>query len=293
MSTPDTRQTYRHRILRVQFYIEKHLDEELALEKLARLAHFSPYHFHRVFRAMVGETVGEHVRRLRLERAALWLSSTDRPVVQVAFDAGYGTHEAFSRAFRQHFGVSPTEFRNHKRGLVKFTALALEIPSMNEPTAMTGYEVRLVDRPDQRVAFLRHVGPYTQVGPTFGRLAAWAGPRGVFGPQTQMLGIGHDDPKVTAADKLRYDCCVTVPDHIQPEGEVGVTILEGGPHAVVTHKGPYSQLGQAYDWLYGAWLPTSGREPRNAPPFEVYLNTPQEVAPENLLTEIYLPLQPR
>ena len=108
-----------------------------------------------------------------------------------------------------------------------------------------------------------------------------------------MLGIGHDDPKVTPADKLRYDCCFTVPDHIQPEGDVGVTILEGGPHAVITHKGPYTQLGQAYDWLYGAWLPTSGREPRDAPPFEVYLNTPQDVAPADLLTEIYLPLEPR
>jgi AraC family transcriptional regulator len=288
-----TRQTYRQRILRVQIYIEEHLDEELALEKLAQLAHFSAYHFHRVFRAMVGETVGEHVRRLRLEQAALRLSSTDRPVVQVALDAGYGTHEAFSRAFRQHFGVSPTEFRNHKRGPVSFPVLAMEITPMTEPIATTNYEVRVVDRPAQRVAFLRHVGPYTEVGPTFGQLMAWAGPRGQFGPRTQILGVCHDDPKLTPADKLRYDCCINVADEVQPEGEIGVTTLEGGPHAVVTHKGPYAQLSKAYDWLYAAWLPTSGREPRNAPPFEVYLNTPQQVAPENLLTDIYLPLEPK
>ncbi len=293
MSIPVTQKSYRQRILKVQLHIEEHLDEELVLEKLARLAHFSPYHFHRVFRAMVGETLGEHVRRLRLERAALRLSSTDRPVVEVALDAGYGTHEAFTRAFRQHFGVSPTEFRNHKRGQINFPALAMEISAMTEPTAMTSYEVRLVDRPPQRVAFLRHVGPYTEVGPTFGRLGAWAGPRGVFGPRTQMLGVCHDDPKVTPADKLRYDCCVTVPDHVQPEGEVGVMTIEGGPHAVITHKGPYTQLAQAYDWLYAVWLPTSGREPRHAPPFEVYLNNPQNTAPEDLLTEIYLPLEPR
>ena len=164
---------------------------------------------------------------------------------------------------------------------------------MTEPTATTSYEVRFVDRGPQRVAFLRHVGPYNQVGPTFGRLAAWAGPRGVFGPQTHMLGVFHDDPKVTSADKLRSDCCVTVSDHVQPEGEVGVMTIEGGPHAVITHKGPYTQLGQAYDWLYGAWLPTSGREPRHAPSFEVYLNNPQNTAPEDLLTEIYLPLEPK
>ena len=293
MSVPVTQQTYRHRILRVQLYIEKHLDEELVLDKLARVAHFSAYHFHRVFRALVGETVGEHVRRLRLERAALRLNGTDRPVVEVAFDAGYGTHEAFSRAFRQHFGVSPTEFRNHKRGFVPSPTFAMENPPMSDSPTMTSYEVRLVDRPALRVAFLRHIGPYNQVGPTFGRLGAWAGPRGLFGPQTQMLGVCHDDPKLTPADKLRYDCCITVADHVQPEGDVGVTTVEGGPHAVITHKGPYERLAQAYDWLYAAWLPTGGREPRNAPPFEVYLNTPQNTAPENLLTEVYLPLEPK
>jgi len=99
--------------------------------------------------------------------------------------------------------------------------------------------------------------------------------------------------RLDCSELSNCDCCLTVSENVQPEGDVGVKTLEGGPHAVITHKGPYTHLGQAYDWLYGAWLPTSGREPRHAPPFEVYLNTPREVAPEELLTEIYLPLEPR
>ena len=175
----------------------------------------------------------------------------------MAIDAGYSTHEAFTRAFRQHFGVSPTEFRNHKRGPVQVPALAMEIAAMTEPTAETSYEVRLIDRSPQRVAFLRHVGPLHRSRPHVRAPRCLGRPRGVFGPRTQMLGVCHDDPKLTPADKLRYDCCVTVPDHIQPEGEVGVMILEGGPHAVITHKGPYTKLGQAYD---------SGSTPHGCPP---------------------------
>jgi AraC-like DNA-binding protein len=109
--TTATEQTYRQRILRVQLFIQEHLDEELSLERLARVAHFSPYHFHRIFRALVGEGVNEHVRRLRLESAAVDLKNTGRTVLEIALDAGYGTHEAFTRAFRQMFGVSPSQYR--------------------------------------------------------------------------------------------------------------------------------------------------------------------------------------
>src|SRR6266700_2976443 len=113
-----THDTYRQRILTVQLFIQGHLDEDLSLDRLARVAHFSPFHFHRIFRALGGEAVSEYVRRLRLEAAAFVLSSTDRPVTVVAFDAGYGTHEAFTRAFRQMFGVSPSQYRAGRRGPV-------------------------------------------------------------------------------------------------------------------------------------------------------------------------------
>src|SRR5207237_5293579 len=96
-------------------HIHDHLDEDLSLEKLARLAHFSPFHFHRICKALVGESVYEYVRRLRLEAAAILLKITDRSVTHIAFDAGYETHEAFTRAFRQLFGVSPSQFRADRR----------------------------------------------------------------------------------------------------------------------------------------------------------------------------------
>jgi AraC family transcriptional regulator len=282
-----TNRTYRHRILKIQIYIQEHLDEDLALDQLARLAHFSPFHFHRIFKGLVGEGVIEYVRRLRLESAAVALKTTDRAVTQVALDAGYTAHEAFTRAFRQLFGVSPSQFRAGKRQ-THFTEEVRIMTSVQQT-----HEVRIEAWPARRVAFLRHVGPYTSVGPTFQRLMAWAGQHGLFGPSTLVLGICWDDPEVTPPEKIRYDCCITVGESFTPDADVSVQTMENGECAVATHRGPYEKLGDLYLWLYGAWLPTSGREPRHAPPFEVYRNSPMIAAPEDLLTDIYIPLQPR
>jgi AraC family transcriptional regulator len=154
-------------------------------------------------------------------------------------------------------------------------------------------EVRIESVPVMRVAFMRHNGPYRQVGQTWGRLCAWAGPRGLVGPRTVMLGVAHDDPQVTPPEKLRYDACLTVDGRFKPEGDVGVQEVGGGEYAVTTHRGPYDTIGQTVTRLCGEWLPASGREPRPVPMFEIYRNSPQDTAPENLLTDLYLPLAAR
>ena len=160
------------------------------------------------------------------------------------------------------------------------------------PVETTAREVRIENFPTRRVAFLRHVGPYGSAGHVFERLCAWAGRRGLFGRDTLVLGICHDDPDVTAPDKIRFDCCVTVNERTDGEGEIGIQTMEGGECAVLTQYGPYTQLGEAYRWLFGVWLPTSGREPRNVPPFEVYHGDPKQTSPEQLRTDIHVPLEP-
>jgi AraC family transcriptional regulator len=295
-----THQSYKERILQVLIHIQGHLDEALSLEDLAAVAHFSPYHFHRVFRGMVGESVKQHVRRLRLERAAHRLKHTDQPVTRIAFEAGYETHEAFTRAFRTMCGRSPSRFREaHQAPPVPEVPSGVHFAADGrverfEPLQPGGppMDVQIKEIKPMRVAFVRHVGPYNEVGSTWQRLCAWAGPRGFLGPQTTFLGLCHDDPEVTPPDKIRYDACVTVHDATEPEGDVGVQEIAGGEYAVATHRGPYEKLIETYAALCGQWLPQSGRELRSAPGFEVYRNNPQNTAPEDLLTDIHLPLEP-
>ena len=124
----------------------------------------------------------------------------------------------------------------------------------------------------------------------WGKMMAWAGPKGIFGPQTRIIGVGHDDPASTSPEYIRYDACVTVGPDFQADGEAFIAEIPGGEHATVIHKGPYDQLEKTYMWLYGQWLPKSGREAALRPCYEVYLNCPQNTPLEELLTEINVPL---
>lgn len=278
-------ETNRHRILRVQLYVEDHLDEELSLERLAEVAHLSPYHFHRIFRAMVGEGVAEYVRRIRIESAAIRLKSTSKSVTDIAFDAGYGAHEAFTRAFRRRFGVSPKDFRDNHIVTYK----EKETANMNSETITK--EVRVETIPDLRIAFLRFVGPYDACGPTFDKLLGWAGPKGLIGPDTKVLAVCYDDPEVTPPDKLRLDCCFTVDESFEPHDDLQVQTVEAGECVILTHRGSYSKLSDSYRWLYGDWLSTSGREFDDRPPFEIYANNPNNTPEDELVTEICVALK--
>ncbi len=118
-------------------------------------------------------------------------------------------------------------------------------------------EVRIETVAPMRVAFMRHVGPYDQVGPLWEKLFVFAMRARMFGPAFKMLGVPHDDPSVTPADKLRYDACIAVDEKFEPRDDIGVQDIRGGEYAVTKHRGPYEGLGDAYDALIGRWLPNS------------------------------------
>jgi AraC family transcriptional regulator len=292
-----TQQEYTKRILSVLVFIQKNLDDELSLEEYARVAHFSPYHSHRIFRGMVGESLHEHIRRLRLERAATRLKRTDRSIIEVALEAGYETHEAFTRAFRSLCGCSPSRYRRDASA-----ALALTVGvhyredgsdhDLQLPVGGEFMEVRIERVEPLRVAFVRHVGPYGEVETAWERLCMRLGKDGLLGPGTRFIGICYDDPEVTPPEKIRYDACVTVDSDFAAEDDVGVQTIGGGEYAVTTHVGPYEMLGQTYAKLLGQWLPRSGRELRSEPSLEFYLNAPESTDPQDLITDIFAPLEP-
>ncbi|HYM05006.1 MAG TPA: AraC family transcriptional regulator [Terriglobales bacterium] len=287
---------YKRRMLRVLVHIQQHLDEPLRLEELAGVSCFSPYHFHRVFKGMVGESVKEYVRRLRLERAASQLKLGSASVIDIALGAGYDSHEAFTRSFKTAFGTAPSQFRLARRvelarvpsGVHYHEPITIRFRTLRRGGSM---KVEIKQLKPMRVAFMRHIGPYGEVGKTWEQFLTVMGKDGYLGGNPMMLGICHDDPEVTPPTKLRYDACLTVGEDFAPSGDIGVQTVAGGEYAMTTHTGPYNQLGRTYAEFLGQWLPRSGRELRHAPCFEVYLNDPQSTPPEELLTDIYAPLQ--
>lgn len=295
---PLTLRDYKRRLLKVLVHIQQHLDDELTTEELAALACVSPRHFHRIFSGMLGESLAAHLRRLRLERAAVHLTLTRRRILDLALAAGFDSHEAFTRAFTQAFQLSPSEYRRRHaptyvagggRHRVHFTSDPLRDFAVR-PLSPRTMNVKIVSLPPQRAAFVRHVGPYQEVCVAWDRLTTELGRQGFIGPGARFFGLCHDDPAVTEPARLRYDACVTVPPDFQPDGDIGVQTIAGGDYAVLTHLGPYEQLGRSYAALLGEWLPRSGRELRSAPCFEEYLNTPESTAPEDLVTDIHAPL---
>jgi AraC family transcriptional regulator len=290
---PSTERDYHERIVRTLVYIQRHLDDDLELDTLASVAAFSRFHFHRVFRGLTGESLKEHIRRLRLESAAQRLSREDGPVTEIALEAGFAAHESFTRAFGAMFGVSPSGYRaEHKPAPGSTSSTPLDdISGYQPPDYGEPLSAEVKELPPMKVVFLRYAGAYSQVGATWSRLMSWAGMLGLLGPQMRMIGIVHDDPDITPADKVRYDAAVVVNRPVQPEGEFGVTELPGGKYAVFSHHGPYDSLGKTYQRIFGGWLPKSGRELRDAETFEEYLNSPGNTRPEDLLTRIHVPLR--
>lgn len=277
-------EAYEKRLLRVIDHIHDHPGGDLSLDALADVAALSRFHFHRVFRGVTGETVVQAVRRLRLGRAAHLLVREAHPVAAIAAQVGYPNRASFDRAFREAFGMTPQSFR--KRGELR--------PFLSRPTPMKEFpmpEVILRAEPARRLAAVPHRGPYAEISRAFEKLGTLAATRGLYPQATAMIGVYYDDPTAIPAADLTSHAGLAVPESLPLQAPLEEVRLPGGDCAVLTHKGPYAGLQASYDRLYGQWLPASGREPADSPVFEIYLNTPMDTAPEDLLTEICLPLR--
>jgi AraC family transcriptional regulator len=264
-----------HRVLEA---IDQRLDQPLDLLSLAAVAHFSPYHFHRVFAAWMGETLGDYLRRRRIEQAASRLAAQPRlPVLQAALSVGFGSGEAFTRAFKARFGCAPSAWRAQRKR-VQADGKADQAwrggdgqPSGHRnPHEGAAMNVRLIERQPTRVAYMRHTGPYDE---SIGRfwmdeVAPWMATDGLLGHP--RYGLSHDDPSVADPRQCRYDACVEVDERFMPSGRALITTLPGGRYAVMPFKGTSADIALAWRRLLGEWLPSSRLQLDMRPCFEHY-----------------------
>lgn len=302
-----SRREYERRIGRVLDYIRDHLDEDLSLRTLARVANFSPYHFHRVFRAMVGEPVGTFVRRLRILTAAHHLAADGtRPITSIARECGFSSSSAFAREFRNHFGVSASAYRKASTGREskdrqlerKIGEDADLLPAYTDAMTSQGkardikMAVEVKELPELHVAYIRHVGPYNTIGKAFGKLMGWAGPRGLLRfPETKVLAVYHDNPDVVEEAKLTSSACITVPKATPVAGGAETMTIPGGLFAVAHVEIASDQFGAAWNALM-QWLSTSGYQPDDRMCYEVYLNDHEAHPEKKFILDICEPIRP-
>jgi AraC family transcriptional regulator len=296
---PDTRSFYVQAVQGVVEHVAQHLDEALDLETLTARACLSPFHFHRVFRGMVGETAVGLIRRLRMERAAWRLAHTSSSITEIAFGAGFETHEAFTRTFRACYAASPTGFRQQRIQRIELAASCGvhfdhrgRVPQfIPRDSGGRNMDVEIKQMPEQRVGTVRHIGPYNQISEAFGRLGAIAGPAGLFArPGVAMIALYHDDPESTPADRLRSDAALAVPGDTTLPADLVEQRLPAGRYASTMHVGAYEQLGDTWARFLGEWLPSSGKRMADGPSYELYLNDPTTTPKDQLRTEIYVPI---
>lgn len=277
------------KLLPLLVFIQANLDRDLSLEVLARRARLSPFHFHRLFRSVIGETVKQYTHRLRLERAANLLVVRDATILDVALDSGFGNHETFSRAFKKRFEVTPAEYRRWARGQLAQRSLTTRILDESFDQFELS-QTKVVHLAELHLAFIRHVGPYEQVPDTLWQdLAKWA-KSNRLPPDPILLGVAQDSPGVTAPELLRFDAAMVVPQPFPAEGLVGHQVLAGGDFAVTTHVGHFRTLPQAYATIVERIIRMKDHGFGGPPSIEIYRTTRVDAKHEMNHTDIYLPV---
>ncbi|MFZ6656329.1 AraC family transcriptional regulator [Undibacterium sp. TJN19] len=279
--------SYERRLSRVTNYLHEHLDEDLDLNRLAEIACMSPYHWHRIYQAIHGESVVATVKRLRMQRAATLLARSAMAIEQIAEFSGYPNLQSFTRIFSSVYGMPPARYR--KEGS------HVQFPLPDELRADLMFPVEVVnDVAAQQLLCIDHTGSYMGISKAFDILNGCAASRQLFRQDTRWIGIYYDDAMTVDEARLRSKACISAPVPLPEQAlqaPLALTEIRAGKYAVLTYKGPYSDMQPVYRWFFGVWLPASGEEVDDAPPFEDYLNNPRDTAPTELLTKIYMPLR--
>lgn len=315
---------YVKRVNRVLDYLDEYYATDLDLASLAEIANFSPYHFHRIFKALVKEPLNQYIQRIRIEKAAAMLSySTKDSVTDIALACGFRSPAAFARVFKTHFGVSATQWRNggyhafrknrkahsnNRKGERKHweeaTVSEMYInTSTNESSwridmkNLKTVNIRVKTLSQTHVAYIRHIGEFkgetVKWASLFQRLMTWGGARGLLKcPGTEFYTVFRDSLNITDFSKFKADVCMSIDSQVKPEGEVGITTIPAGKYAIAHFEINGDEFEQAWDLIYSEWLPNSGYQPDERCCFERYLSDPKQHPQGKHIIEVCIPVKP-
>lgn len=307
MDKNHSRQEYIARINKVMDHIERNMESQHSLESLAAVASFSPYHFHRIFTALMGETLNDFLKRIRLERSAsLLMNNAHHSVAEVAYKCGFSSPSVFCRAFKGYFGCSAKGYRekhaskdskdgkfDSKNGKERLEASLYfcDVESKNIWRRSMNAKVEVMEMPAWNLIYCRHTGPFDQIGKAYGKLTSWAGPRGLLNqPGVKTLTVYHDDPSVTEIDKVRQSACLTVTGNVKVEGEIGKMEIPAGRYAVGHFEIKPTEFQEAWDAVC-LWLTESGYQPCDGNAYELYHNDFTKHPEGKFIVDICVPVK--
>lgn len=301
-----TREEYIGRINRVLDFIENNLDKELPLDYISRISYYSPFHFHRIFTSIVGETINEYINRKRIEKiASVLMDGSDTPITELAYSYGFKSGSSFSRAFSSYYGMSPTEFKQKGsdkyskirkvdskigKDIITFERYICGVNNIKKWIDMNA-QIEVKEMPEQNLVYIKHVGEFDKIGEVYGRLFQWAGPRGLLNsPDLKTITVYHDDPKVTELSKVRQSAGITIDREVKVDGEVSKMMVPKGKYAVGRFEIPVTGFEQAWNSMC-VWVAESGYSTRDGDYYELYHNDHMKHPEKKFILDICVPVQ--
>lgn len=286
-------------------YIDNNLDTELSLEKVAEIAAYSPFHFHRIFKMIIGETLQNYIFRKRIEKSAFYLSlRKNLSVKDIYLNLGFSSHSDFNKAFKKYYGKSPSEFRkitpekfhtisqiHRKNGQVDtvFDQYICNIKNLLNWSTMN-LKIKVTDLPEMNLAAVMSLG-IANVESSFNVLIDWAKEKQLF-PQENLkiISVYHDSFKVTSADKVRIHACMLLDKPLEKQdGEIFPEMLEAGKFIVGSGELTLAEFEQSWVSLF-LWMKENGYTTRKAFPFEIYHSNFKEHPEGKMLVDFCIPI---
>ena len=292
------------RICKAIIYVEENLDKKLTLTAVAKKAYFSPFHFHRLFKAVTNETLHNFINRKRIEKAASYLMhQKEKTITEVSEMVGYTSLSSFSKSFKKFYGISPEKLKKEspekyskicktesKKGQVVVTFeqyicnihKVLNWFKMNAKT-----EIKKVPRLD--VAYISHKGKMEAIGSIYNKLVKWATPKGLINNQTRMITIYHDSPKITDPNNLRMSACIVLNDAIEIDGEINLKVLSPAKCIVSRFEITPFEFQQAWESSF-VWMTENDYKKSEVDPFEIYYNNAAEHPENKFIVDLCIPI---
>ena len=293
------RQEYIKRINDVLDFIEKNLDADLSLSSLSPKSHYSPFHFHRIFSAIIGETLNDYINRKRIERiASILLVGTDKSIKELAYNYGFNSESSFSRSFKKYYGISPSRFKSEGKNILSkigIEPLTMEkyicsINNINKWIDMNA-QIDIKELQEIKLAGIMHIGGFEEMGNSYQRLMKWGAEKEALDmPNFKAITIYHDNPNVTQPSKVRYSTCVTINKNIKAEGEIRPLAIQKGIYAVGHFEIHANDFPKAWESLC-VWVIENEYEFRDGDYFEIYLNDHKTHPEQKFIIDLCIPLE--
>lgn len=294
---------YKNRINRVFEFIDENMESDLCLKTISEIAFFSPFHFHRVFKFITGETLNEYITRRRIEKSALELLHKNISTTEIAYKIGFSDNSSLSRAFKKYYGISPTEFR--KQNPNRFSKIRqLQSKNGQEYPVYEKYiciidnlknwikmnaKIEIIEMSKMNLAYVSSFGPQNLEN-AYGKLIQWATPLGLMNDKTKMVTIYHDSFKVTEANKVRMSASILLNKPTETEGVIGLTSIEAGKFIVGSFEIGLNEFEKSWTGLF-LWMNENGYKKADRNPFEIYHNNFNEHPERKAIVDFYIPIE--